>query len=92
MSTSVGETLTAESTSSNSFIVRYKTKTSSDMEYEEISNISANHYTIRGLKAYTVYLFYIIAVNNIGRGPPSAPVEVRTKFTVCFDIASRVQF
>ena len=72
-----GETLTSDESSSNSFIVRYKTKTSSDMEYEEISNINSDHYTVRGLKAYTVYLFYIIAINNIGRGPPSAPVEVR---------------
>ena len=50
------------------------------MEYEEISNIKEDQYTVRGLKAYTVYLFYIIAINNIGRGPPSAPVEVRMNY------------
>ena len=25
-----------------------------------------------------MYVFKIVAINNIGRGPPSAPVEVRT--------------
>lgn len=30
-------------------------------------------YVVRGLSPYTEYEFYVIAMNNIGRGPPSVP-------------------
>lgn len=35
-------------------------------------------YVVRGLSPYTEYEFYVIAMNNIGRGPPSAPATTTT--------------
>lgn len=35
-------------------------------------------YVVRTLSPYTEYEFYIFAVNNIGRGPPSAPATCTT--------------
>jgi receptor-type tyrosine-protein phosphatase F len=35
-------------------------------------------YAVRGLSPYTEYEFYVIAVNNIGRGPPSTPASTTT--------------
>lgn len=36
------------------------------------------YYSVRNLSPYTEYEMYVIAVNNIGRGPPSAPAIVTT--------------
>lgn len=36
------------------------------------------YYHVRSLSPYTEYELYVIAVNSIGRGPPSAPVIVTT--------------
>lgn len=35
-------------------------------------------YVVRGLSPYTEYEFHVIGVNNIGRGPASAPVSTTT--------------
>lgn len=35
-------------------------------------------YVVRALSPYTEYEFYVIGVNNIGRGPPSAPATCTT--------------
>lgn len=35
-------------------------------------------YVVRSLSPYTEYEFYVIAVNNIGRGPASAPAVTTT--------------
>lgn len=35
-------------------------------------------YGIRALSPYTEYEFYVVAVNNFGRGPPSEPVTCTT--------------
>lgn len=35
-------------------------------------------YVVRALSPYTEYEFYVIAVNNIGRGPPSVPATCTT--------------
>lgn len=35
-------------------------------------------YVVRALSPYTEYEFYVIAVNNIGRGPPSIPATTTT--------------
>lgn len=35
-------------------------------------------YVVRALSPYTEYEFYVIAVNNIGRGPTSAPATCTT--------------
>lgn len=35
-------------------------------------------YVVRALSPYTEYEFYVIAVNNIGRGPGSIPATCTT--------------
>ena len=45
-------------------------------------------YTVRSLSPYTEYDMYVIAVNAIGRGPPSTSIVVTTGetgnvFTLC---------
>lgn len=35
-------------------------------------------YVVRALSPYTEYEFYVIAVNVIGRGPPSVPATCTT--------------
>lgn len=35
-------------------------------------------YVVRALSPYTEYEFYVIAVNNIGRGPASIPATCTT--------------
>ena len=62
-----------------SYIIQYKRKfTASTTTYDEISDIYVEEYTVHGLAAYTPYEFRVVAVNNIGRGNPSNPVDVTT--------------
>uniref|UniRef100_A0A182Q6R7 Fibronectin type-III domain-containing protein n=1 Tax=Anopheles farauti TaxID=69004 RepID=A0A182Q6R7_9DIPT len=46
--------------------------------FSEISGIITMFYVVRTLSPYTEYEFYVIAVNNIGRGPPSLPATTTT--------------
>ncbi|EAU76099.1 AGAP010092-PA [Anopheles gambiae str. PEST] len=50
--------------------------------FSEISGIITMFYVVRTLSPYTEYEFYVIAVNNIGRGPPSLPATTTTGETV----------
>ncbi|BET03182.1 phosphatase [Nesidiocoris tenuis] len=59
------------------FVIQYKPKYA-NQAYSEISGIITMYYTIRSLSPYTEYEFYVIAVNNLGRGPPSAAIVVPT--------------
>nr|XP_018903286.1 PREDICTED: tyrosine-protein phosphatase Lar isoform X3 [Bemisia tabaci] len=59
------------------YVIQYKQK-STNQAYSEISGVISLHYTVRGLSPYTGYEFFIVAVNSLGRGPPSAPVFVTT--------------
>ncbi|XP_049808964.1 tyrosine-protein phosphatase Lar [Schistocerca nitens] len=59
------------------YVIQYKPKYA-NQAYSEISGIITMYYTVRGLSPYTEYELFVIAVNNIGRGPPSAPAVVTT--------------
>ncbi|XP_024084878.1 tyrosine-protein phosphatase Lar isoform X3 [Cimex lectularius] len=59
------------------FVLQYKPKYA-NQAYSEISGIITTYYTVRNLSPYTEYEFFIIAVNNLGRGPPSSPIIVPT--------------
>ena len=61
-----------------SYILQYKRKYTPGSSYEEISDIQTPEYKVVGLSAYTTYEFQVMAVNNIGRGIPSNPVDVTT--------------
>lgn len=59
------------------FVIQYKPKYA-NQAYSEISGIITMYYTVRSLSPYTEYEMFVIAVNNIGRGPPSPSVVVTT--------------
>ena len=61
-----------------SYIIQYKRKYTPGATYDEIADVTNTEYTVMGLDAYTVYEFRVVAVNNIGRGIPSNPVDVTT--------------
>lgn len=58
-------------------MIQYRAK-SSDNGFQEVEGVATTRYSIGGLSPYSEYEFRVMAVNNIGRGPPSDPVETRT--------------
>ena len=52
--------------------------------FSEISGVITQYYSVTNLSPYTEYEMYVIAVNNIGRGPPSAPAVITTGETGMF--------
>ncbi|XP_034147276.1 receptor-type tyrosine-protein phosphatase F isoform X6 [Esox lucius] len=59
------------------YMIQYRPKTS-DTGFQEVDGVATTRYSIGGLSPYSEYEFRVMAVNNIGRGPPSEPVETRT--------------
>ncbi|XP_055488592.1 receptor-type tyrosine-protein phosphatase S-like isoform X17 [Leucoraja erinacea] len=59
------------------YIVQHKPK-HSEGPFEEIDGVATTRYSVGGLSPYSDYEFRVIAVNNIGQGPPSEVVETRT--------------
>ncbi|XP_047535128.1 tyrosine-protein phosphatase Lar isoform X5 [Vanessa atalanta] len=54
------------------YVIQYKPKYA-NQAFSEISGVITQYYSVTNLSPYTEYEMYVIAVNNIGRGPPSAP-------------------
>uniref|UniRef100_A0A1I8NX65 protein-tyrosine-phosphatase n=1 Tax=Stomoxys calcitrans TaxID=35570 RepID=A0A1I8NX65_STOCA len=65
------------------YVIQYKPK-NANQAFSEISGIITMYYVVRALSPYTEYEFYVIAVNNIGRGPPSIPATCTTGETSDF--------
>ncbi|XP_036409560.1 receptor-type tyrosine-protein phosphatase F isoform X5 [Megalops cyprinoides] len=59
------------------YVIQYKAKTSEN-GFQEVDGVATTRYSIGGLSPYSEYEFRVMAVNNIGRGPPSDSVEART--------------
>ncbi|XP_008332843.1 receptor-type tyrosine-protein phosphatase F isoform X8 [Cynoglossus semilaevis] len=59
------------------YMIQYRPK-SLDVGFQEVEGVATTRYSIGGLSPYSEYEFRVMAVNNIGRGPPSDPVETRT--------------
>ncbi|XP_017268865.1 receptor-type tyrosine-protein phosphatase S isoform X21 [Kryptolebias marmoratus] len=59
------------------YIIQYRAK-SPDSKYETVEDITTTRYSIGGLYPNTEYEIRVSAVNTIGQGPPSEPVETRT--------------
>ncbi|XP_058871070.1 receptor-type tyrosine-protein phosphatase S isoform X7 [Acipenser ruthenus] len=59
------------------YIIQYRSK-SSDSTYHIKDGITTTRYSIGGLSPNTEYEIRVSAVNTIGQGPPSEPVETRT--------------
>ncbi|XP_058857339.1 receptor-type tyrosine-protein phosphatase delta isoform X18 [Acipenser ruthenus] len=58
------------------YIIQHRSK--SEETYKEIDGVATTRYSVGGLSPYSEYEFRVVAVNNIGKGPPSEPVETRT--------------
>ncbi|XP_028973977.1 protein tyrosine phosphatase receptor type Db isoform X6 [Esox lucius] len=59
------------------YIIQHRPKGSEDA-YKEIDGIATTRYSVGGLSPFSHYDFRVAAVNTIGRGPASDPVEART--------------
>ncbi|XP_056103033.1 receptor-type tyrosine-protein phosphatase delta isoform X44 [Rhinichthys klamathensis goyatoka] len=59
------------------YIIQHKPKNSED-SYKEIDGVATTRYSVGGLSPYSDYQFRVVAVNNIGRGPPSEAIEAKT--------------
>ncbi|XP_067297935.1 protein tyrosine phosphatase receptor type Db isoform X5 [Pseudorasbora parva] len=59
------------------YIIQYRPTSSTDT-FKEIDAIATTRYSVGGLSPYSHYHFRVVAVNSIGRGPPSQTVEART--------------
>ncbi|XP_061834821.1 receptor-type tyrosine-protein phosphatase F isoform X6 [Nerophis lumbriciformis] len=59
------------------YMIQYRAK-ASENGFQEVEGVATTRYSIGGLSPYSEYEFRVMAVNNIGRGPPSDPVETRT--------------
>ncbi|XP_010789503.1 receptor-type tyrosine-protein phosphatase delta isoform X26 [Notothenia coriiceps] len=59
------------------YIIQHKSKYSEDT-YKEIDGVATTRYSVGGLSPYSDYEFRVVAVNNIGRGPPSDSIEAKT--------------
>lgn len=59
------------------YVIQYRAKIS-DNGFQEVDGVASTRYSIGGLSPYSEYEFRVMAVNNIGRGPPSGMVDTRT--------------
>ncbi|XP_047241248.1 receptor-type tyrosine-protein phosphatase S-like isoform X29 [Girardinichthys multiradiatus] len=59
------------------YIIQHKSKYLDDL-YKEIDGVATTRYSVGGLSPYSDYEFRVVAVNNIGRGPPSEIIEAKT--------------
>ncbi|XP_047503821.1 tyrosine-protein phosphatase Lar isoform X8 [Pieris napi] len=63
------------------YVIQYKPKYA-NQAFSEISGVITQYYSVTNLSPYTEYEMYVIAVNNIGRGPASEPAVITTGETV----------
>ncbi|XP_052336231.1 receptor-type tyrosine-protein phosphatase F isoform X7 [Oncorhynchus keta] len=59
------------------YVIQYRAKVSEN-GFQEVDGVATTRYSIGGLSPYSEYEFHVMAVNNIGRGPPSSLVDTRT--------------
>ncbi|XP_061680652.1 protein tyrosine phosphatase receptor type Fa isoform X8 [Syngnathoides biaculeatus] len=59
------------------YVIQYRAK-ASDEGFREVDGVATTRYSIGGLSPFSQYDFRVMAVNNVGRGPPGAAVDTRT--------------
>ncbi|XP_029285277.1 protein tyrosine phosphatase receptor type Fa [Cottoperca gobio] len=59
------------------YVIHYHAKLS-DNGFQEVDGVATTRYSIGGLSPFSEYEFRVMAVNNVGRGPPSGKVDTRT--------------
>ncbi|XKL63768.1 hypothetical protein PGB90_006132 [Kerria lacca] len=73
------------------YVIHYKPR-HTNQPYVEISGIITLYYTVRNLSPYTEYEFYVMGMNNLGRGPPSPSAVVITGETGMMHIKNNIDF
>lgn len=59
------------------YIIQYRSKLSEN-GFQEVDGVATTRYSIGGLSPFSQYEFRVMAVNNVGRGPPSGIMDTRT--------------
>lgn len=59
------------------YVIQYRSK-QSENGFQEVDGVATTRYSIGGLSPFSQYDFRVMAVNNVGRGPPSGVVDTRT--------------
>jgi len=59
------------------YVIQHRSQASEDA-YKEIDGVATTRYSVGGLSPYSDYDFRVVAVNNIGRGPPSEAIDAKT--------------
>ncbi|XP_034439933.1 protein tyrosine phosphatase receptor type Fa isoform X2 [Hippoglossus hippoglossus] len=59
------------------YVIQYRPKLSEN-GFQEVDGVATTRYSIGGLSPFSEYEFRVMAVNNVGRGPPSGIVDTRT--------------
>ncbi|XP_076579068.1 protein tyrosine phosphatase receptor type Fa isoform X3 [Chaetodon auriga] len=59
------------------YVIQYRAKLSEN-GFQEVDGVATTRYSIGGLSPFSEYEFRVMAVNNVGRGPPSNIVDTRT--------------
>ncbi|XP_039454428.1 protein tyrosine phosphatase receptor type Fa isoform X5 [Oreochromis aureus] len=59
------------------YVIQYRAKLSEN-GFQEVDGVATTRYSIGGLSPFSEYEFRVMAVNNVGRGPPSSIVDTRT--------------
>lgn len=59
------------------YIIQYRPKLS-DNGFQEVDRVATTRYSIGGLSPFSEYDFRVMAMNSVGRGPPSGIVDTRT--------------
>lgn len=59
------------------YVIQYRSKLS-DNGFQEVDGVATTRYSIGGLSPFSQYEFQVMAVNNVGRSPPSTIVDTRT--------------
>lgn len=59
------------------YVIQYRCKLSEN-GFQEVDGVATTRYSIGGLSPFSQYQFRVMAVNNVGRGPPSSVLDTRT--------------
>ncbi|XP_072295419.1 receptor-type tyrosine-protein phosphatase F-like [Eucyclogobius newberryi] len=59
------------------YVIQYQAR-GSGQDFQEVEGVASTRYSIGGLSPFSEYNLHVLAVNNVGRGPPGAMVSTRT--------------
>ncbi|XP_077572600.1 protein tyrosine phosphatase receptor type Fa isoform X2 [Stigmatopora nigra] len=60
------------------YVIQYRALSSGEDVFREVDGVATTRYSVGGLGPFSEYLFRVMAVNEVGRGPPGPATAVRT--------------